>query len=141
MSGLSRAIGISFLKRVQGGYLEVTEPDSTRHVFGDPDSDLHAAIEVHDRRFWRKMLGASVGLGEAYRDGIWDVDDPVALTRIGARNLPALDRWRRRFRPLLGSRTAPFAGCPGTESARPGDTSPPTTTWATTCSPSSSTSR
>ena len=101
MSGLARAIGISFLKRVQGGYLEVTEPDSTRHVFGDPDSDLHAAIEVHDRRFWRKMLGASVGLGEAYRDGVWDVDDPVALTRIGARNLPALDRWRRRFRPLL----------------------------------------
>ena len=47
------------------------------------------------------MLGASVGMGEAYRDGLWDVDDPVALTRIGARNLPALDRWRRRFRPLL----------------------------------------
>jgi cyclopropane-fatty-acyl-phospholipid synthase len=101
MSGLSRAIGISVLRRMRGGYLELTEEDGTRHVFGDPDSDLHAAIEVHDRRFWRKLLGASVGMGEAYRDGIWDVDDPVALTRIGARNMPALDRWRRRFRPLL----------------------------------------
>jgi cyclopropane-fatty-acyl-phospholipid synthase len=29
------------------------------------------------------------------------VDDAVALTRIGARNMPALDRWRRRFQPAL----------------------------------------
>jgi cyclopropane-fatty-acyl-phospholipid synthase len=101
MSGLSRAIGISLLKRMQGGYVELTEPDGTRHVFGDPDSDLSATIEVHDRRFWRMALRASVGLGEAYRDGLWDTDDPVVLTRIGARNMPALDRWRRRFRPLL----------------------------------------
>ena len=45
--------------------------------FGDPDADLGATVEVHSPRFYRAMLG-SVGLGEAYRDGVWDCDDLVA---------------------------------------------------------------
>ena len=98
---LARRISLGLLKRMDGGSLVLVEPDGSRLEFGDPDSDLRATIEVHDDRFWRAALRASVGLGEAYRDDLWDTDDPVALTRIGARNMPALDRWRRRFRPLL----------------------------------------
>jgi cyclopropane-fatty-acyl-phospholipid synthase len=79
----------------------LVEPDGRRFSFGDAGSDLSASIDVHSPRFYRAMLGGSVGLGEAYRDGVWDPDDPVALTRIACRNLPALDVWRRRAQPLL----------------------------------------
>ena len=44
--------------------------------------DLAATVEIHSPRFYRAMLGGSVGLGEAYRDGVWDCDDLVALVRI-----------------------------------------------------------
>jgi len=98
---LARRLTLALLKRMDGGSLELVEPDGSRLEFGDPESELRATIEIHDGRFWRAALRASVGLGEAYRDGLWDTDDPVALTRIGARNMPALDRWRRRFHWLL----------------------------------------
>jgi cyclopropane-fatty-acyl-phospholipid synthase len=47
------------------------------------------------------MLSGSAGLGRAYRDGIWDADDLVSLTRIGARSMFRLDPVRRRLHPLL----------------------------------------
>ena len=97
----SRRIVFRTLGRMSGGCLELVEPDGRRFTFGDPASELRASIAVHSPSFYRAMLGGSVGLGEAYRDGGWDTDDPVTLTRIAARNLPALDVWRRRFRPAL----------------------------------------
>lgn len=56
---------------------------------------------VRSHAFYRALFGGSVGLGEAYRDGIWDCEDLVSLTRIAALNMPALDRLRRRARPVL----------------------------------------
>jgi cyclopropane-fatty-acyl-phospholipid synthase len=97
----SRRIAFRVLSRMTGGHLELTEPDGRSFAFGDPASDLHARIAIHSPRFYRAMLGGSAGLGEAYRDGIWDTDDAVALNRIAARNLPGLDAWRRRFMPVL----------------------------------------
>ncbi len=98
---LSRRLALGLLERMGDGRLMLIEPDGSRLAFGDPDSDLRATIEIHDDRFWRAALRGSVGVGEAYRDGLWDCDDPVAVARIGVRNLPGLDRWRRRFNWLL----------------------------------------
>ncbi len=86
---------------MRGGRLELIEPDGRRFAFGDQGAELGATVEVNSLRFYRAMLGGSVGMGEAYRDGVWDCDDPVALARIACRNLPPLDAWRRRFQPLL----------------------------------------
>jgi len=97
----SRRIVFGAFSRMRGGRLELTEPDGRQFAFGDPDTDLSAAIEIHSPAFYRSVLGGTIGMGKSYRDGIWDTDDPVALTRIGARNMPALDRWRRRFHPAL----------------------------------------
>ena len=69
--------------------------------FGDPDANLAATVEVHSTTFYRALLGGSVGIGEAYRDGIWDCDDLVSLVRIAARNMGSLDRLRRRLHPML----------------------------------------
>src|SRR5215207_2872804 len=118
----SRRLALGVFSRLRDGRLELIEPASSQngsrrrapsHLrlrapshqrlgFGDPDADLGASIKVHSPRFYRAMLGGSVGLGEAYRDGAWDCDDLVALMRIAARNMSGLDRWRRRMHPLLG---------------------------------------
>ena len=97
----SRRIAFAALSRIRGGRLELVEPDGRRFAFGDPGEELSATIEIHSPAFYRAMLGGSVGMGEAYRDGVWDTDDPMTLTRIACRNLPPLDAWRRRFMPVL----------------------------------------
>jgi cyclopropane-fatty-acyl-phospholipid synthase len=99
--GASRQVALRVLSRLRGGRLELIEPDGRQLRFGEPAADLVAAVEVHSPRFYRAMLGGSIGLGEAYRDGIWDCDDLVALLRIAARNMGPLDRWRRRLHPVL----------------------------------------
>ena len=97
----SRRIAFAALSRITGGRLELVEPDGRRFAFGDPREELSATVEVHSPAFYRAMLGGSVGMGEAYRDGVWDCDDPMTLIRIACRNLPPLDVWRRRAGPLL----------------------------------------
>ena len=113
MTALERTGRLAFrgaLRRLRGGNLELIEAASnglrsrapSHHRFGDPAADLSARLEIHSPSFYRAVLGGSVGLGEAYRDGVWDCDDLVALLRIAARNMGPLDRLRRRLHPVLG---------------------------------------
>ena len=96
-----RRAWIAALSRLRGGRLELAEPGGRRLRVGEGAADLSATLEVHSPRFYRALLGGSIGLGEAYRDGVWDCDELVALIRIAARNMAPLDRWRRRLHPLL----------------------------------------
>jgi cyclopropane-fatty-acyl-phospholipid synthase len=96
-----RRMCLSVFSRIHGGRLELIEPDGRRLRFGEPDADLAATVEIHSPSFYRSVLGGSVGLGEAYRDGVWDCDDLVAVVRIAARNMGPLDRIRRRLHPIL----------------------------------------
>src|SRR5829696_9911970 len=100
IEGASRRAALGLLSRLRGGTIDVVEPSGRSFRFGGP-ADLSAKVQVHSPRFYRALLGGSVGLGESYRDGLWDCDDLVALMRIACRNLGPLDRWRRRLRPLL----------------------------------------
>ncbi len=61
-----------------------------RRGFGPPAAELRATVTVHDPAAWRSPLRGSVGLGEAYVDGLWETDDLVALFRIAARELNRL---------------------------------------------------
>jgi cyclopropane-fatty-acyl-phospholipid synthase len=97
----SRRLVLGAFSRVRGGCLELVEPDGRTFRFGDAAADLAATIKVNSGRFYRALLGGSVGLGEAYRDGLWDCDDLVAALRIACRNLGSLDAWRRRLHPLI----------------------------------------
>jgi cyclopropane-fatty-acyl-phospholipid synthase len=97
----SRRLALGAFSRIHGGCLELVEPDGRRFRFGDAAADLAATVKVNSARFYRAILGGSIGLGEAYRDRLWDCDDLVALLRIACRNLGSLDRWRRRIHPLL----------------------------------------
>ncbi len=58
----------------------------------NPHDTLHATLEVADATFYRHVAGnGSVGAGEAYMDGLWRSDDPVALMRMLVRNRDLLD--------------------------------------------------
>src|SRR5262249_4151572 len=91
---------LAALARLRRGRLDLIEANGGRHSFGEP-SDLATTVEVHSPRFYRALLGGSVGLGESYRDGLWDCDDLVDLLRIACRNLGPLDRLRGSIHPLI----------------------------------------
>jgi cyclopropane-fatty-acyl-phospholipid synthase len=99
---LARRVVLQLLSRTRGGELIVVE-GSTRMTFGErvPERPLRAVLHVRSARFYRRLLHGSVGLGEAYVDGLWDCEDLVALTRIAALNVGALDRLRRLLAPVL----------------------------------------
>jgi cyclopropane-fatty-acyl-phospholipid synthase len=111
IDGACRRLALRALSGIHDGRLDLVEPASNglrsgapshqRLSFGSADAGLSATVQVRSPRFYRAMLGGSVGLGEAYRDGVWDCDSLVALVRIAARNMGFLDRWRRRLHPVL----------------------------------------
>ena len=96
-----RRLSLRMFSRIRAGHLELIEPDGGHLWFGDPDADLTATVEIHSSRFYRALLGGSVSMGEAYRDGVWDCDDLVSLVRIAARNMGPLDRLRGQLHPVL----------------------------------------
>jgi cyclopropane-fatty-acyl-phospholipid synthase len=99
---VARWLALRLLSRARGGELVVVE-GSHRMIFGQrlARSPLSAVLRVRSTRFYRQLLRGSVGLGESYVDRLWDCDDLVALTRIAARNVGALDRLRRTLAPVL----------------------------------------
>lgn len=79
------------LDRIVVGSVEVVTPDGRVRQHGAPEAALRARIVVRDWAFFRRLVhGASVGAGESYFLGEWDVDDLVSLIRIVIANRPAL---------------------------------------------------
>ncbi len=97
----ARRLGHALLGRISVGRLEVTEGPKTT-VFGRDDADLHASVEIRDPAAWSNLIRGSTGFAEGYIEGLWDTDDPVAVVQMTARNMPALDRIRMRWQPLMG---------------------------------------
>jgi cyclopropane-fatty-acyl-phospholipid synthase len=95
---LARSIVIGTLRRIHGGELRIIE-DGNEVVLGTPSS-LVATVTIRDSRAWRAFLRGSFGLAASYRDGWWDCDDLVVLTRIAARNVHGLDRLRAWVAPV-----------------------------------------
>lgn len=61
-------------------------------ILGDRASTLRATVTVTDPEFWTAVaLRGSVGAGEAWMDGHWEVDDLVAVVRILVRNREVMD--------------------------------------------------
>jgi cyclopropane-fatty-acyl-phospholipid synthase len=98
---IARKAGYALLERIQSGRLTLAERGRSR-AFGPADAELTGSLEIRDPRAWAALAHGSNGIARAYVDGHWDSEDPVALVRIGARNMSSLDRWRRRLHPVLG---------------------------------------
>ncbi len=112
MRPLSRVLLLKALRGIRHGGLELRLPGGEVHRFGDPASDLQAAVAVEDERlFSRAVFGGDIGIGEAYVDGLWTSPDLVSLVRVAVRNrdvfdagarLPAtVSRWVERLRHAL----------------------------------------
>ena len=77
----------------------IVDSDGQRRTFGS--GPPAATLAVHSPRFWRMLLRGSVGLADAYEQGLWDSPDLVALIRLAARNGHGIDGARLRLAPLL----------------------------------------
>jgi cyclopropane-fatty-acyl-phospholipid synthase len=99
---LARRLVLALFSRMHGGELTVLD-GSDRLVFGElvRERPIAAELHVHSPRFYRSLLRGSLGLAESYVDGLWDCNELVALTRIAALNVGALDRLRRALSPVL----------------------------------------
>ena len=118
---MARWLVLRLLARTRGGELELIE-EHTRVHLGEliDERPLRAVVHVRSLRFYRQLLRGSIGLCESYMDGLWECDDLVALTRIAALNVGALDRLRRVLAPVLIplqrwarwlARSAPLPSC------------------------------
>ena len=92
----------ALLRRVRSGRLVLQEAWSDRQfAFGPDDGELRATVVLHSPEAYRLLARErSVGLGQAYADGLWETDDIVTLFRIGAREIGRSDRIRGRLAPL-----------------------------------------
>jgi cyclopropane-fatty-acyl-phospholipid synthase len=98
---LSRALVRTLLRLTRHGTLEVIDGNQTRRFGRAGAGDPAVRVVIHDRRVYRALLRASLGLSEAYAKGWFDCSDLPELARLAALNMPASDRWRRRLRPLI----------------------------------------
>jgi cyclopropane-fatty-acyl-phospholipid synthase len=76
-----------------------------RRSYGPADAPLAATVRMHDDRLLWALPRGSLAIAEAYAEGAWDCDDLPALVRIGARELPRIDPWRRPFAPIRNAFT------------------------------------
>ena len=95
----ARSASIALLNRLREGRVELFD-GKRRRSFGPADARLATTVYLRDDRFLTALPRGSLALAESYADGAWDSDDLVTLVRIGARELPRLDRWRRPLTPL-----------------------------------------
>lgn len=101
------------LDRLSLGRLTMTLPNGRVHVFGGPQADPHAEVQVKDWRFFRLVLiDGDMGFAEAYMEGFCDSPDLPALIRVLAANEKALGKVSRTgalhtlMRKLLHRRNA-----------------------------------
>jgi cyclopropane-fatty-acyl-phospholipid synthase len=82
-----RSAILARLARLRGGNIAIEDGEGGERLqLGEPGG-LSVRLRVDRPRFWRRVaLGGSLGAGEAYADGDWEVDDLTALVRLLARN-------------------------------------------------------
>ncbi len=89
------AVIFKALERLAIGRLTMRLPDGSSRDFGTPDTTLRAEINIHDWRFFRRvLLDGDIGFAEAYVDGLCDSPDLPRLIALLAENerLLAVDR-------------------------------------------------
>ena len=86
----ARRLVLGQMSALRGGRILLHEPCGTRQL-GTPDQScgepLECEVTIHNPRVYGRMLwGGSLGAGEGYIDGEWEVDDLTNLIRLFVRN-------------------------------------------------------
>lgn len=92
------------LQRLQFGHLCIIETDEQGHAvteeFGDPTC-LSATVTIHSDSVYQHFLrGGTIGIAEAYIEGLWSTHDLTTLVQIMVRNKAILKAANRRKNPL-----------------------------------------
>ena len=76
------------LKKINYGYLELTDSNGCNYFFGNKESALKAKIKIKDPSFTSKILRkGSAALGQSYIDNEFETDDLPSLIEISAKNI------------------------------------------------------
>jgi len=89
----ARRVVFSRMAKLERGEITIHE-GSQRRTFGRATTacPLHATVTVHDLRTYADIaFGGTVGVGDAYRRGLWSADDLTTLVRIFVLNRELLD--------------------------------------------------
>jgi cyclopropane-fatty-acyl-phospholipid synthase len=96
---------LALLGSLRGCDITLVESDGTLRL-GTPEpgrETLCATVVVHDPSLYRVVaLSGTVGVGEAYMDGLWSSAELTTLVRIFVRNRDLLDRMETGFARLGG---------------------------------------
>lgn len=96
---LARRAVFSRLSKLEFGSVTIVEGHE-HFQFGHITArcQLRATVTIQDLRVYADItLGGTVGLGDAYRRGLWSCDDLTTLVRIFVRNRALLDGMDRGF--------------------------------------------
>jgi len=76
------------LKKINYGYLELTDSKGCNYFFGNKESVLKAKIKIKDPSFTSKILRkGSAALGQSYIDNEFETDDLPSLIELSAKNI------------------------------------------------------
>ena len=79
------------LSKLEYGSLTIIDTHGSK-TFGSDSAKLSCTLTIHNHSAYSNMvLGGSNGSAEAYLQGLWSCDNPVALIRIMIRNRQVLD--------------------------------------------------
>lgn len=88
---------LQILKRLEVGRLDVVFPSGVSVQVGDPEA-IAERIEIRDTAFFGRVLaGGSVGMGEAYVDGLWDTNNLSGVLKVFGANQAHLGKANRGF--------------------------------------------
>lgn len=94
----SRRVLFALLSHIQGAGLRIVDPHLGEQLFGDPQADLQAKVQVkHTRAYRRVLLGGSIAAAESYMDDDWDTPDLTAVIQTLALNMAITDKLEARL--------------------------------------------
>ena len=89
-------LGLRFARLIKAGRMNLILPDGSTHYFEGSEPGPSATLIVRDARMVAKMaFGGSLGLAEAYLEGMWDSPNMIEVLRLGTANEAALDAMLR----------------------------------------------
>ena len=88
LSNWSDKVVFSSLKLIKGGYLILTNHNSDKFYFGDPNHNLKVSVKINKPGLTYQIVkSGSTGLAEAYMRGDFETDDLTNLIELTAKNI------------------------------------------------------
>ena len=88
LTNWSDKVVFSSLKLIKGGYLILTNYNSDKFYFGDPNHNLKVSVKINRPGLTYQIVkSGSTGLAEAYMRGDFETDDLTNLIELTAKNI------------------------------------------------------